>query len=476
MTDRYLEFTHSPFGRALADTFGLPKPPRLLRAKSGYLAQPLTEQNVLFGLARAGELATAVLPALAAAGAIVRVVADHPTLADIKQAAAAEGVSLKTEAGLEDKAGTASAFVFDGTGLASVDELRQLYDFLQPRVGRIPPNGRVLILARAPSDAATPAAAAANAALRGFMRSLGKEIGKRGATANLLEVGRGAEKALAGPLRFFLSPHSAYVDGQSLTLSAPPKGAGMPNNFVGPLGGKIAVVTGAARGIGAAIAATLAREGARVVGIDRPQEEAALGATLAAFDGYGLPLDITSDDAPQRIADELDQQFGGADIFIHNAGITRDKTLKNMSPAAWDQVLGVNLGAILRINDALLRHGLKDGARMVCISSIGGIGGNAGQTNYGATKAGIIGYVKALAPVMAKRGGAINAVAPGFIETHMTAEMPMGPREVGRRLSSLSQGGLPIDIAEAVIFLASPLAAAVNGRTLRVCGQNFMGA
>ncbi len=476
MSDRYLEFTHSAFGRALADTFGLPKPPRLQRAKSGYLPQPLSEQNVLFGLSRGGELAPALLAALHEAGATVRVVADHPTLADIRAAAGAAGIAVKTEGGPEDKAAAASAFVFDGTGLASVDDLRQLYDFLQPRVARIPPNGRVLLLARDPADAGTPAAAAANAALRGFMRSLGKEIGKRGATANLLEVGRGAEKALAGPLRFFLSPHSAYVDGQSLSLSAPPKGAGMPKNFVGPLGGKVAVVTGAARGIGAAIAATLAREGARVVGIDRPQEEAALGATLSAFNGYGLPLDITAADAPQRIADELERQFGGADIFIHNAGITRDKTLKNMSPQAWDQVLGVNLGAILKINDVLLQRGLKDGMRLVCISSIGGIGGNAGQTNYGATKAGIIGYVEALTPILAKRGGAINAVAPGFIETHMTAEMPMGPREVGRRLSSLSQGGLPIDIAEAVTFLASPLAAGVSGRTLRVCGQNFMGA
>lgn len=476
MTDRYLEFTHSTLGRALADTFGLPKPPILQRAQTAYLAQPLSEQNVLFGTTQGGELPQSVLAALAAAGATIRVVADHPALAEIKSAAAAVNAPLKTEAGLEDKAAAASIFVFDGSGLSSVEDLRQLYDFLQPRVARIPANGRVLLLARAPADAATPAAAAANAALRGFMRSLGKEIGRRGATANLLEVGRGAEQGLAGVLRFFLTPHSAYVDGQNLLLSAPPKGASLPNNFVGPLSGKVAVVTGAARGIGAAIAATLAREGARIVGIDRPQEEAALGATLAAFDGYGLPLDITAADAPQRIGEELEKQFGGADIFIHNAGITRDKTLKNMSPQAWDQVLGVNLGAILRINDALLKKGFNDGARLVCISSIGGIGGNAGQTNYGATKAGIIGYVEAMAPLLAKRGGAINAVAPGFIETHMTAEMPVGPREVGRRLSSLSQGGLPIDIAEAVTFLASPLAVAVNGRTLRVCGQNFMGA
>ena len=142
----------------------------------------------------------------------------------------------------------------------------------------------------------------------------------------------------------------------------------------------------------------------------------------------------------------------------------------------WDQVLDINLGAILRINERLMAGALNPGSRIVCISSIGGISGNAGQTNYGATKAGIIGYCERLAAQMAAQGGAINAVAPGFIETQMTAMMPTIPREFGRRLSSLNQGGQPIDIAEAVTFLASPLAAGVNGRTLRVCGQNFMGA
>ena len=139
----------------------------------------------------------------------------------------------------------------------------------------------------------------------------------------------------------------------------------------------------------------------------------------------------------------------------------------------WNRLFAA--GSNLRLS-AMEHLGLNAGARMVCISSIGGIGGNAGQTNYGATKAGVIGYVDAMAETMAKRGGAINAVAPGFIETQMTAAMPAVPREVGRRLASLNQGGQPVDIAEAVTFFASPLAAGVNGRTLRVCGQNFMGA
>ncbi len=163
-------------------------------------------------------------------------------------------------------------------------------------------------------------------------------------------------------------------------------------------------------------------------------------------------------------------------MVVHNAGVTRDKMLRNMSPQFWDMVLNINLGAILRINEGLLAEGLNEGARIVCISSIGGIGGNAGQTNYASTKAGVIGYVDAMAPTLSDRGGAINAVAPGFIETQMTAAMPLAPREVGRRINSLSQGGMPQDIAEAVAFLASPAAGGVNGRTLRVCGQNWFGA
>jgi 3-oxoacyl-[acyl-carrier protein] reductase len=476
MSDRYLEFANSPMGKGIASALGLPAVPRLKRAAAGYAEQPLSGRAVLLGGTGKGELSASLLAALDGAGATIQIVPSHPGLAPIKQAAAAAGVALKSEPGAEDRAAGAEAYVFDATGVEGPASLRELYDFLQPRVGRIPYSGRVLILSRAPAENKDAAARAASQGLRGFVRSLAKEIGKKAITVNLLEVGRDADNLLAGPLRFFLSEHSAFITGQVLPLTGPFAKAKALQGFGTPLAGKVAVVTGAARGIGAAIAATLAREGAQVVGIDRPQEEGALGQTLAAFNGYGLALDITAADAPARITEELKQRFGGADIVIHNAGITRDKMLKNMPSHFWDQVLDVNFGAILRINETLIPQGLKDGARMVCISSIGGIGGNAGQTNYGSTKAGVIGYVEALAPELAKRGGGINAVAPGFIETQMTAAMPAVPREVGRRLSSLGQGGLPIDIAEAVTFFASPLAAAANGCTLRVCGQNFFGA
>ena len=148
-----------------------------------------------------------------------------------------------------------------------------------------------------------------------------------------------------------------------------------------------------------------------------------------------------------------------------------------MKPERWDAVLDVNLSAQERLNDALLIGDLLgDGGRIVTVSSIGGIAGNRGQTNYGASKAGVIGIVETLAPELAQRGATINAVAPGFIETQMTAAMPLFVREGGRRMNSLAQGGLPIDVAETIAWFASPASGGVNGNVVRVCGQSLIGA
>ena len=148
-----------------------------------------------------------------------------------------------------------------------------------------------------------------------------------------------------------------------------------------------------------------------------------------------------------------------------------------MDEGQWDAVLAVNLLAPIRITEALLESGdLADGAAVVGVSSMAGISGNRGQTNYATTKAGIIGLVDALREPLAARGSTINAVAPGFIETAMTAAMPTGPREIGRRINSLQQGGLPVDVAETVAYFAAPASASVSGNTVRVCGQNMMGA
>lgn len=475
MNDGYLDFSHSALGNALVSMLGLPKPPRLIRGEGPWSASPLASQGVIFGAAPGAHSMRALVDALHQAGAQLRVRPELPGFAAIKSVAAEVGVSLAGAAVVGEAAEPCLALVYDASGLENPEQLRSLYDFFQPLAARIPANGRVLIVGQVAEAAKSPAAAAASGALIGFVKSLGKEVGRKGATANLLELHPGADRVLAGALRFFLSPHSAFISGQRLTLQA--GGTAGRIEWTGSLAGKRALVTGAARGIGAAIAEVLAREGASVIGVDRPQEEGALGATLSKFNGIGLALDITAADAAQRIIQECGQGGAGLDIVIHNAGITRDKTLRNMPPAWWDQVIEVNLASIVRINDKLLESQvLNPAARMVCVSSIGGIAGNPGQTNYGATKAGVISYVRAMAKAMAERGGAINAVAPGFIETQMTAHMPAGPRVMGRLMSSLSQGGLPEDIAEAVAFLASPYAAGVNGQTLRVCGQHLVGA
>jgi 3-oxoacyl-[acyl-carrier protein] reductase len=242
-----------------------------------------------------------------------------------------------------------------------------------------------------------------------------------------------------------------------------------------PLAGKTALVTGASRGIGAAIAATHGRDGAKVVGLDVPQAEPDLRAVVEALGGEALPLDITADDAPDAIASHFAD--GGVDVVVHNAGVTRDRTVAKMPEDRWAQLMEINLSSEERIDDALLdSKRLNPNGRIVCVSSMSGIAGNSGQTNYAASKAGVIGMVESMAPALAKRKATINAVAPGFIETQMTAAMPIGPREAGRRLSSLSQGGLPVDVAETIAWFASPATTGVNGNVVRVCGQSLLGA
>ncbi len=234
-------------------------------------------------------------------------------------------------------------------------------------------------------------------------------------------------------------------------------------------------MTGAARGIGAAIAQALARDGAHVIGLDVPAAQPELSQLMQRLGGEPMEIDITAVDAPRVILERFAQ---GIDVLVHNAGVTIDRTLVRMKAGRWSTLMEVNLSSEERINEALLAEGaLRPGGRIVCMSSIAGIAGNAGQTNYSTSKAGVIGMVAALAPVLAAEHGAtINAVAPGFIETGMTAAMPFAIREAGRRMNSLLQGGLPIDVAETVAWLAAPGSAAVNGNVIRVCGQSLLGA
>jgi 3-oxoacyl-[acyl-carrier protein] reductase len=267
------------------------------------------------------------------------------------------------------------------------------------------------------------------------------------------------------------------VDAQVIRIGTHATTTAEPDDWTMPLDGKVALVTGASRGIGASIADVLARDGAHVVALDVPAQGDELSAVANRVKGTSLQLDITAADAPARLVKHLTERHGGVDIVVHNAGITRDKTLGNMKDSAWDAVLAVNLASQLAINDALLEAGaLRENGRIIGVSSIAGIAGNVGQTNYATSKAGVIGMVDTYAPLLAERGATINAVAPGFIETKMTAAVPLFIREAGRRMNSMSQGGLPVDVAETIAWYANPGSAAVNGNIVRVCGQSLLGA
>jgi 3-oxoacyl-[acyl-carrier protein] reductase len=319
----------------------------------------------------------------------------------------------------------------------------------------------------------------AQRALEGFTRSLGKEVG-RGGTSQLVYVADGAEGAIASTLGFLLSPKSAYVSGQVIRIGTSHFHITEDSGWQQPLTGRLALVTGAARGIGEQIARVLARDGATIVGVDIPQAASELISLTRELGGDHLTLDITAKDAPQRIAHHLATAHGGVDIVVHNAGITRDRRLANMERDRWSSVIDVNLVAPQRITAELLEQQLiHDNGRIIGVASIAGIAGNPGQTNYATSKAGVIGLVDSWVDSRAeelKNGITANAVAPGFIETAMTAAMPLATREVGRRLNAMSQGGQPVDVAETVAWYADPASAGVSGNVVRVCGQMMLGA
>jgi 3-oxoacyl-[acyl-carrier protein] reductase len=448
MADLYAQLTRSPIGSQLSDLLGLPKPARLRRYEPG---QPLVDGPVYLTGAPGGRLLDAATKVVHAAGGHL------------------------TDMPLADDDGRYGGVVFDATGITDSTQLRALYDELHPVVRRIRPSGRVVILGTPPEATDSPRERAAQRALEGFVRSLAKEL-RGGATAQLLAVAPGGEAGVAAPLRFLLSAKSAYVNAQVVTVS--PTGGPdpfEPADWSRPLEGRVALVTGAARGIGAAIAEVLARDGAHVVCLDLPSAGEQLSTVANRVGGSALQGDITADDAPSVIAGHLQARHGGVDIVVHNAGVTRDKTLAGMDERRWDMVLDINLSSEERINDALLDGVLNEGGRIVCVSSLSGIAGNRGQTNYAASKAGVIGMVHGLAEEL-DGDRTINAVAPGFIETDMTGAMPFAVREAGRRMSSLGQGGLPVDVAETVAFFAHPASAWVNGNVVRVCGQSLLGA
>ena len=444
MSDKYQAFTQSTIGKLLVKNLGLPQPTKLERYTAG---EPLVKGTVLVG--GRGRLAD-----------------ELPGLLDVlgvaTETARADGQKYK-------------GLVFDATGLTSIGELVALQEFFTPVLRSLETCPRVIVIGT-PPELVEGGERVAQRALEGFTRSLGKEIGK-GGTVQLVYVAEGYEDSLLSTLGFLLSPKSAYVSGQVARIGAhKEQKAAEVADWITPLAGKVAFVTGASRGIGEEIARVLHRDGATIVGLDVPQAADALQKVMKELGGDWLTLDITAKDAPQRIARHLKEKHGGVDIVVHNAGVTLDKKLANQTPDRFGKVLQINIEAPEKITAELLAQKVVNAnGRIIDVSSMAGIAGNVGQTSYAASKAGVIGHVDSLAATL-KDGITINAVAPGFIITQMTAAMPLASREVGQRLNAMAQGGLPVDVAETIAWFASAASTAVNGNVVRVCGQMMLGA
>jgi 3-oxoacyl-[acyl-carrier protein] reductase len=452
MPDRYQSFARTPFGHFVVAHLGLPDPPPLRRYTTG---DPVAPGPVVVG----------------GGGRLWRPLTDG-----VRRL----GGEVVSGAEVPDP----HALLFDATALTSSPELTDLASFLAPRLRRLRPSGRVLVWGTTPDRAGTGAERIAQRALEGFTRSLAKEL-RNGATAQLVYVAPGAEDRMQSTLEFLLSARSAFVDGQVVRIdtTVDASGAAGPSDAVDeadrwrPLAGRTALVTGASRGIGAAIARTLRRDGAHVVGVDVASAVDDLRAVMTEVDGDELVLDITAVDAPQRVAQLLTDRGGGVDVVVHNAGITRDRRLVNMDAERFGSVVRVNLTAPERLTGELVEQGLlRPNGRMVGVASVAGIAGTNGQTNYATSKAGVIGLVETAVAPLARIGVTVNAVAPGFIETGMTGRMPFVVRQAGRRLSTLGQGGLPVDVAETIAWLAHPGSFGVTGNVVRVCGQSLLGA
>ena len=469
MTDSYLNFANSALGSRLANALGLPKPIVLERYREG---QAVVRGTVLLG----GGADPQLLPALAAAlKSMAAQTLAHAQLPQWTPVANQAGL-LTGRWGVADQPGEkVKALLFDATGMTDSSQADALYTFFHDSARSVLTCGRVVILGRPPEACKSARQATLQRALEGLTRSLAKELGK-GINVQLLYVAEGAQDQIESTLRFLLSPRSAYVSAQVIRIGQPVGAVALPSDWNQPLSGKKVLVTGASRGIGASIAEVMVREGATVICLDVPQAQNELDQIAQRLGASAIALDISAADAPQQLVAAAKAQ-GDWDVVVHNAGITRDKTIANMKPHLWQMVVNVNLSAQERINDALVESGaLGAGGRIVCVSSISGIAGNRGQTNYALSKAGVIGMVQSMAPQLASKGITINAVAPGFIETQMSAAIPFAIREAGRRMNSMSQGGLPQDVAETIAWFASPASGGLTGNVVRVCGQSLIGA
>ena len=442
--DLYSQFLSSAPGAFIASKAGLPRPENLRRYKAG---EPALAGPVLIG--GKGRLAEPLRVLLS----------DYP-------AAQAHDSSF-------------GGLVFDATGITQVSELEQLFEFFQPVIRNLAPSARVVVLGTTPEETSSVDEHVAQRALEGFTRSVGKEI-KRGSTAQLVYVSPTASTGLSGvesTLRFLLSAKVRLrrrPRSSSSVLKIPSRPQAGTSRSKARLPSSPAQPAVSAPPSPRSWPAT-ARN---VVCADIPAAGEALSETANKVGGTSLALDVTAADAsrgPRSSPPRASRRSGHHRPQTPASPAT--KTLANMDEGRWNMVMNVNLLAPQKITEHLVEKGaLKEGGRVVDVSSIAGIAGNRGQTNYGTSKAGVIGLVHAEAPVLAKKNITINAVAPGFIETAMTAAIPFATREAGRRMSSLLQGGETVDVAETVAYFASPASNAVTGQVVRVCGQSLLGA
>jgi len=242
------------------------------------------------------------------------------------------------------------------------------------------------------------------------------------------------------------------------------------------LQGEVALVTGASRGIGAAIADELAAQGATVIGTATSESGAsAIGERLKSAGGHGRVLNVTDGAAVDELIESIGKEFGPISILVNNAGITRDNLLMRMKDEDWQAILDTNLTSVFRTSKAVMRGMMKARkGRIVNIASVVGVTGNAGQANYAAAKAGIIAFSKSLAKEIGSRGVTVNVVAPGFIATDMTRDLPEDAKKSLTEQIALGRLGEPADIARAVAFLAGPGASYITGETLHVNGGMYM--
>lgn len=441
----------------------------------------------------------------------------HNDAQSISEAIVQEGYIINSDSS------SRNAIVFDARSIKDVKNLKLLHTYLNPVISELTANGRIVIIGGDCHPFETkPSNATVNGAIGGFVRALSKEVASKGITVNMLQMSYNSpgNDELSGTLNFLLSKRSAFITGQCLRITPLSPLAHDPNsnytkspkdikNKIFNIKEKKVLITGASRGIGESIAKLFHAEGATVLLLDHPSMENQLKDLSKELNNSSyITLDITKENANSILHQYMKSSYlkndEFLDIVIHNAGITIDKTFKSMKEIQFSNVIDVNLKAIIDIDKMLLTKNwrnnsidsnsdtqsdarsdmgsnprssavLADGGRMVYLSSISGIAGAFGQSNYSCSKAGIISYVSAQSHQLQSRQIGVNAIAPGFIESDMTKRIPFMTRNIGRYINALGQPGYPVDIAETALFLSSPASSGMNGVTIRVCGGHMVG-